>query len=159
VLKLRAEFGVRQGTKGKLLYVPQQGGTQRAMYWSEFVTFAFGAGERHINRLLGIPADPKESAHPKKSKNYKLGFADGQAAALQGPVQAPPEAQPASKLDKQDPYAYFEQLKCEKQTRQRRMCRSLMPMISAACHHVIFFAMARKITSCTFIARSIAAFV
>src|SRR5436309_10647725 len=32
------------------------------------------------------------------------------------------------------------------------MCRSLMPMISAACHHVIFFAMARKITSCTFIA-------
>ncbi len=31
-------------------------------------------------------------------------------------MQAPPEAQPASKLDKQDPYAYFEQLKCEKQT-------------------------------------------
>jgi hypothetical protein len=34
-----------------------------------------------------------------------------------------------------------------------------MPMISAACHHVIFFAMARKITSCTFIVRSIAACV
>jgi hypothetical protein len=33
-----------------------------------------------------------------------------------------------------------------------------MPMISAACHHVIFFAIARKMTSCTFIARSIAAF-
>jgi hypothetical protein len=33
------------------------------------------------------------------------------------------------------------------------------PMISAACHHVIFFAMARKITSCTFIVRSIAACV
>jgi hypothetical protein len=32
-------------------------------------------------------------------------------------------------------------------------------MISAACHHVIFFAMARKITSCTFIARSTAAWV
>jgi len=43
-------------------------------------------------------------------------------------------------------------------SRQRRICRSLMPMISAACHHVILFAMARKITSCTFIARSTAAF-
>src|SRR5258708_12507122 len=32
-------------------------------------------------------------------------------------------------------------------------------MISAACHHVIFFARARKITSCTFIVRSIAACV
>src|ERR1035441_4993022 len=32
-------------------------------------------------------------------------------------------------------------------------------MISAACHHVIFFASARKITSCTFIVRSIAACV
>ena len=32
------------------------------------------------------------------------------------------------------------------------------PRISAACHHVIFFAMARKIASCTFIARSTAAF-
>ena len=31
-------------------------------------------------------------------------------------------------------------------------------MISAACHQVIFFAIARNITSCTFIARSIAAF-
>jgi hypothetical protein len=38
------------------------------------------------------------------------------------------------------------------------ICRSLMPIISAACHQVIFFAMARKMTSCTFIARSIAAF-
>jgi|ERR1019366_4815146 hypothetical protein len=36
--------------------------------------------------------------------------------------------------------------------------RSLMPIISAACHQVIFFASARKITSCIFIARSIAAF-
>ncbi|MGC2196778.1 MAG: hypothetical protein WA628_19040 [Terriglobales bacterium] len=116
VLKLRTEFGVRQGTKGKLLYVPQPGGTQRAMYWSEFVTLAFGVSERHINRLLGIPADPKESPDPTKSKNYKLGFVDGQEAALRGQVQAPAEAQPASKLDKEDPYAYFEQLKCEKQT-------------------------------------------
>jgi len=33
-----------------------------------------------------------------------------------------------------------------------------MPMISAACYHVIRFAIARKITSCTLIARSIAAF-
>ncbi len=33
-----------------------------------------------------------------------------------------------------------------------------MPMISAACHQVIFFARARKITSCIFIARTIAAF-
>src|SRR6266567_7980094 len=33
-----------------------------------------------------------------------------------------------------------------------------MPTISAACHQVIRFAIARKITSCTFIARSIAAF-
>jgi PD-(D/E)XK nuclease superfamily len=32
-------------------------------------------------------------------------------------------------------------------------------IISAACHHVIFLAMARKITSCTFIGRSVAAFV
>jgi hypothetical protein len=38
------------------------------------------------------------------------------------------------------------------------MCRSLMPSISAACHQVIFFAIACNITSCTFIARSIAAF-
>ncbi len=41
----------------------------------------------------------------------------------------------------------------------RRICRSLIPMISAACHHVIFFAIARKITSCIFIARSTAAYV
>lgn len=33
--------------------------------------------------------------------------------------------------------------------------RSLTPRISAACHHVIFLARARKITSCTFIVRSI----
>jgi hypothetical protein len=33
-----------------------------------------------------------------------------------------------------------------------------MPMISAACHQVIRFANASKITSCIFIARSIAAF-
>src|SRR5271170_668541 len=32
-----------------------------------------------------------------------------------------------------------------------------MPMISAACHQLIFFPIARKITSCTFIARSTAA--
>jgi hypothetical protein len=35
--------------------------------------------------------------------------------------------------------------------------RSLIPMISAVCHHVIFLAIARNITSCTFIARSTAA--
>jgi hypothetical protein len=35
---------------------------------------------------------------------------------------------------------------------------SLIPMISAACHHVIFFAKARNMTSCTFIARSMAVF-
>jgi hypothetical protein len=34
------------------------------------------------------------------------------------------------------------------------MLRSESPMISAASHHVIFFAIARNITSCTFIARS-----
>ena len=38
--------------------------------------------------------------------------------------------------------------------RQRRILRSEIPRISAACHHVIRFAMACKITSCTFIARS-----
>jgi len=32
-------------------------------------------------------------------------------------------------------------------------------MISAVCHHVIFYAIARKIASCTFIVRSIAACV
>jgi hypothetical protein len=37
------------------------------------------------------------------------------------------------------------------------MYRSLIPMISAACHHAIFFGIAGKITSCTFIAPSIAA--
>jgi hypothetical protein len=30
-------------------------------------------------------------------------------------------------------------------------------MISAACHHVIFFAIPRNMTSCTFMARSTAA--
>jgi hypothetical protein len=35
---------------------------------------------------------------------------------------------------------------------QRFTCRSLVPRISTACHQVIFLAMARKITSCTFIA-------
>ena len=39
----------------------------------------------------------------------------------------------------------------------RRMLRTEIPMISAACHQVIRFAIARKITSCTFIARSCAA--
>ena len=34
---------------------------------------------------------------------------------------------------------------------------STIPMISAACHQVIFFAKARKITSCIFIVRSRAA--
>jgi len=34
------------------------------------------------------------------------------------------------------------------------MDRTLIPRISAACHHVINFAIAFKITSCTFIARS-----
>lgn len=37
------------------------------------------------------------------------------------------------------------------------LLRSVMARISAACHEVIFFAIARKITSCTFIARSTAA--
>ena len=34
------------------------------------------------------------------------------------------------------------------------MLRTEIPKISAACHQVILFAIARKITSCTFIARS-----
>jgi len=34
-----------------------------------------------------------------------------------------------------------------------RLFRSLNPMLSADCHHVIFFAMAAKFTSCTFTAR------
>lgn len=116
VLKLRTEFGVKQGTKGKLLYVPQPDDTPRAMYWSEFVKFAFGVSERHINRLLGIPVESPDPPDPKNSKNYKLGFAAGQEAALRGQVQAPVVAQPVSALDKRDPYAYFEQLKDEKQT-------------------------------------------
>jgi hypothetical protein len=40
---------------------------------------------------------------------------------------------------------------------QHRIGRSVIPMISAACHHVIFFAIARKITSWIFITRSTAA--
>ncbi|HEX5411179.1 MAG TPA: hypothetical protein VFZ27_04895 [Terriglobia bacterium] len=38
--------------------------------------------------------------------------------------------------------------------RERRRLRSVIPRISAACHDVILFAMARKITSYTLIARS-----
>ena len=116
VLKLRAEFGVKPGTKGKQLNVPQSGDTQRAMYWSEFVKLAFGVSERHINRLLGVPADPKTSPDTKKSKNFKLGYVAGQEAALQGQVLAPAAPQPAFKPDKNDPYAYFGQFKDEKQT-------------------------------------------
>jgi trimeric autotransporter adhesin len=40
--------------------------------------------------------------------------------------------------------------------RQRRICRALMPINSAACHHLIFPAVARNSTSCNFIARSAA---
>jgi hypothetical protein len=116
VLTLRNEFGVKKGTKGKLLYVPQPGDVPRAMYWSEFVQMAFGVSERHINRLLGIPVESPDPPDPAKSKNYKLGFAAGQEAAMRGQVQAPAVAQPVSKLDKADPYAYFAQLKDEKQT-------------------------------------------
>lgn len=115
VLKLRNEFAVKQGTKGKMLYVPQPNSTVEAMYWSDFVLLAFGVSERHINRLLGIHDSPNPP-DPAKSKNYKLGFAAGQEAAMRGLVQAPAVAQPVSKLDKGDPYAYFEQFKHEKQT-------------------------------------------
>jgi hypothetical protein len=116
VLKLRNEFGVKKGTKGKMLYVPQPDGTTEAMYWSDFVSLAFDVGERHINRLLGIPVESPDPPDPAKSKNYKLGFVAGQEAAMRGQVQAPAVAQPISTLDKADPYAYFEQLKDEKQT-------------------------------------------
>src|SRR5260370_15432715 len=44
-------------------------------------------------------------------------------------------------------------------SRPRRICRALIPIISASCHHVIFCPMSRNITSCTFIVRSIAACV
>ena len=115
VLKLRNEFAVKQGTKGRMLHVPQPNGTVEAMYWSDFVLLAFGVSERHINRLLGIHESPNPP-DPAKSKNYKLGFAAGQEAAMRGQVQAPTVAQPVSKLDKGDPYAYFEQFKEEKQT-------------------------------------------
>ncbi len=47
--------------------------------------------------------------------------------------------------------------RCSQRARQRRIWRSLGPRISAAWNHGIVFAMARKITSCTFIARSTAA--
>ncbi|MGC2194929.1 MAG: hypothetical protein WA628_09650, partial [Terriglobales bacterium] len=115
VLTLRNEFGVKKGTKGKMLIVPQPDDTTKAMCWSDFVSLAFGVSERHINRLIGInePPDPPD---PTGSKNYKAGFAAGQEAALRGQVQTPAVAQPVSKLDKGDPYAYFEQLKAEKQT-------------------------------------------
>ncbi len=115
VLTLRNEFGVKQGTKGKMLYVPRPNDTLEAMYWSDFVSLAFGVSDRHVNRLLGINEAPNPP-EPTKSKNYKLGFAAGQEAALREQVQAPAIAQPVSKLDKGDPYAYFEQLKAEKQT-------------------------------------------
>jgi hypothetical protein len=110
VLKLRTGFGVKQGTKGRMLYVPQPDGTLRAMYWSEFVRLAFGVGERHVNRLLGVPNEPSAPSKPENNKNYKLGFVAGQEAALRGQVQAPVVAAPVSKLDKQDPYAFFGQL-------------------------------------------------
>jgi hypothetical protein len=42
-------------------------------------------------------------------------------------------------------------------SRQRRIVRSLTPMISAACHHASFFAMAVRSTSCHFIIRSTSA--
>ncbi len=116
VLKLRNEFGVMKGTKGKMLNVPQPDGTTDAMYWSDFVSLAFDVSERHINRLLGIPVEPPNPPDPANSKNYKLGFAAGQEAAMRGQVQAPAVAQPVSKLDKGDPYAYFEKLKDEKPT-------------------------------------------
>jgi hypothetical protein len=43
--------------------------------------------------------------------------------------------------------------------RQRRIVRSVTPIISAASHHFSFPAIARKITSCTFIVRSITAWL
>jgi len=131
VLKLRNEFGVKQGTEGKLLYVPQPGDAPRAMYWSEFVLLAFGVSERHINRLLDIPVESPDPPDPKNSKNYKLGFAAGQEAALRGQVQAPVVAQPVSKLDKGDPYAYFEQLKDEKQTFASELAAMVVEMYDA----------------------------
>jgi hypothetical protein len=115
VLTLRNEFGVKQGTKGKMLYVPQTNGTLEPMYWSEFVSLAFAVSERHINRLLGIN-EPPNPTDATKSKNFKAGFAAGQEAALRERVQAPAVAQPFSKLDKSEPYTYFEQFKNEKAT-------------------------------------------
>lgn len=115
VLKLHNAFGVKPGTKGKMLSVPQPNGDVELMYWSDFVSLAFGVSDRHINRLLGI-TEPPSPPDPSKSKNYKLGFVAGQEAALRGQVQAPAVAKAVSKLDKGDPYAYFERLKDEKQT-------------------------------------------
>lgn len=115
VLTLRNEFGVKKGTKGKMLYVPQTNGTLEAMYWSDFVSLAFGVSERHINRLLGI-TEPPNPPDPTKSKNYKAGFAAGQEATMREQVQAPAGAQPFSKLDKSAPYTYFEQFKYGKET-------------------------------------------
>ena len=46
----------------------------------------------------------------------------------------------------------------ENRSRQRRICRALMPMISTLYHHVIPLATDRKMVSCPFIARSLAAF-
>lgn len=130
VLKLRNDFGVKQGTKGKMLYVPQTNGTLEAMYWSDFVWLAFGVSERHINRLLGIN-EPPNPPDPAKTKNYKLGFAAGQEAALRGQVQAPAVAQPVSKLDRRHPYAYFEQLKDEKQTFASELAAMVVEMFDS----------------------------
>jgi hypothetical protein len=105
VLKLRNEFGVKQGRKGKMLNVPRPDDTTEAMCWSDFVWLTFGVSERHINRLLGIN-EPPSPPDPTNSKNYKLGFAAGQEAAKRGRVQAPAVAPPVSKLDKGDPYAF-----------------------------------------------------
>lgn len=130
VLTLRNEFGVKSGTKGKMLYVPQPNGVLEAMYWSDFVLLAFGVSERHISRLLGIN-EPPNPPDPAKSKNYKLGFAAGQEAALRGQVQAPAVAQPVSTLDKRDPYAYFEQFKDEKQTFVSEVAAMVVEMFDA----------------------------
>jgi hypothetical protein len=131
VLTLRNEFGVKKGTKGKTLYVPQPNGNAEPMYWSDFVLLAFGVSERHVNRLLGIPVESPDPPDPAKSKNYKLGFAAGQEAAMRGQVQAPAVAQPVSMLDKSDPYAYFEQFKEEKQTFASEVASMVVEMFDA----------------------------
>lgn len=144
VLKLRNDFGVKQGTKGKMLYVPQANGTLEAMYWSDFVLLAFGVSERHINRLIGIN-EPPNPPDPTKSKNYKLGFAAGQEAALRGQVQAPAVAQPVSKLDKGNPYAYFEQLKVEKQTFASELAAMVVDMYEPTDTHEIVQAFGKEV--------------